>query len=192
MIITLDVSAAIEFVMGLPKQSPIKSKLEKANLIISPSLYIYEASNTMWKYNKIKNYPEKISKAKGDYSIDTLFTQILVARTRLGKCNKIRINAKEKEDEIESAEGEEEANEIKEEAKPYVESELSSINSMIRELERLIEREEGDAGPFRRKFRSYVDKRMEKGLGIGDAMKLLRQETKEYTENELKQSDELS
>ena len=58
MIITLDVSAAIELVMGLPKQSPIKSKLEKADLIISPSLYIYEASNTMWKYNKIKNYPK--------------------------------------------------------------------------------------------------------------------------------------
>ena len=54
MIITLDVSAAIEFIMGCPKQSIIKSKLEDTDLIITPSLCIYEASNTMWKYHSIK------------------------------------------------------------------------------------------------------------------------------------------
>jgi len=47
-----------------------------------------------------KDYPEKISKVKGDYSINTLLTQLLVTRIRLGKCDKIRIDAKEKENEI--------------------------------------------------------------------------------------------
>ncbi|MCF8009355.1 MAG: type II toxin-antitoxin system VapC family toxin [Halanaerobiales bacterium] len=58
MIITLDVSAAIEFIMGRNKQLIIKSKLEKADWVIAPTLFIYEASNVMWKYHSIKNYPE--------------------------------------------------------------------------------------------------------------------------------------
>ncbi len=78
MIITLDVSAAIEFVMGRPKQSIIKSKLENADLIISPSLYIYEASNTMWKYHKIKNYPINKITHKLRHTLD-LVTQFIEA-----------------------------------------------------------------------------------------------------------------
>ncbi len=63
MIITLDVSAAIELIMGRKKQFFIKSKLENADWIIAPTLFIYEASNVMWKYNTIKNYPkEKLMK----------------------------------------------------------------------------------------------------------------------------------
>lgn len=57
MIVTIDVSAAIEVVMGRPKQRPIINILEKAEWVIAPSLYIYEASNVMWKYNSIQNYP---------------------------------------------------------------------------------------------------------------------------------------
>lgn len=57
MIVTIDVSAAIEVVMGRPKQKKIIDILEKAELIIAPSLYIYEASNVMWKYNIHLNYP---------------------------------------------------------------------------------------------------------------------------------------
>ncbi|MFW6308638.1 MAG: type II toxin-antitoxin system VapC family toxin [bacterium] len=58
MIITLDVSAAVEFIMGRKNQLFIKSKLEKADWIIAPTLFIYEASNVMWKYHSIKNYPQ--------------------------------------------------------------------------------------------------------------------------------------
>jgi len=57
MIITIDVSAAIEVVMGRPKQKKIIDILEKAEWIIAPSLYIYEASNVMWKYNILQKYP---------------------------------------------------------------------------------------------------------------------------------------
>ena len=56
MIITLDVSAAVELIMGRKKQIFIKSKLENADWIITPTLFIYEASNVMWKYNSFKNF----------------------------------------------------------------------------------------------------------------------------------------
>jgi len=72
MIITLDVSAAIEFIMGRPKQSIIKSKLEEADLIITPSLYIYETSNTMWKYHSIKNYPKNKINHKIRHTLDLI------------------------------------------------------------------------------------------------------------------------
>ncbi len=58
MIITLDVSAGIEFIMGRKNQLFIKSKLVKADWIIAPTLFISEASNVMWKYHFLKNYPE--------------------------------------------------------------------------------------------------------------------------------------
>ena len=58
MIITLDVSAGIEFIMGRKNQLFIKSKLVKADWIIAPTLFISEASNVMWKYHSLKNYPE--------------------------------------------------------------------------------------------------------------------------------------
>ncbi|MDI3481653.1 MAG: hypothetical protein PWQ97_1308 [Tepidanaerobacteraceae bacterium] len=57
MIAAIDVSAAIEVVMGRPKQKKIINILEKAEWVIAPSLYIYEASNVMWKYHLIQNYP---------------------------------------------------------------------------------------------------------------------------------------
>src|SRR5690554_377900 len=57
MIITIDVSAAVEIVMGRPKQKLLIDILKDADWIIAPSLYIYEASNVMWKYHSIQNYP---------------------------------------------------------------------------------------------------------------------------------------
>lgn len=58
--------------MGRPKQSIIKSKLEEADLIITPSLYIYETSNTMWKYHSIKNYPENKINHKIRHTLDLI------------------------------------------------------------------------------------------------------------------------
>ncbi|AZO93768.1 type II toxin-antitoxin system VapC family toxin [Halocella sp. SP3-1] len=57
MIITIDVSAAVEIVMGRPKQKILIDILKNADWIIAPSLYIYEAANVMWKYHSIQNYP---------------------------------------------------------------------------------------------------------------------------------------
>jgi len=60
MIITLDCSAAIEFVTGRPQAKMIKNQLEKADFIITPSLFIYELSNVMWKYHSLNKTPKKI------------------------------------------------------------------------------------------------------------------------------------
>jgi len=57
MIVTLDVSAAVELVMGRPKQKLIISILKEAEWIIAPSLFAYEATNVMWKYSKLSDYP---------------------------------------------------------------------------------------------------------------------------------------
>lgn len=54
--VTLDVSAAVEMIMGRPKQQAIIDNLKKATWITTPSLYISEVSNVMWKYNSIQNY----------------------------------------------------------------------------------------------------------------------------------------
>ncbi|MEF8835225.1 MAG: PAS domain S-box protein, partial [Candidatus Thermoplasmatota archaeon] len=47
-----------------------------------------------------KNYPEKIPKVKGDYSLKTLLSQILVTRIQSSNCDNIRIDAKEREEDI--------------------------------------------------------------------------------------------
>ena len=47
-----------------------------------------------------RNYPSDLNKVKGDYSLNTLITQILVTRAQIGECTKIKINAKEKENKI--------------------------------------------------------------------------------------------
>ncbi len=47
-----------------------------------------------------KNYPEKILKVKGNYSVNTLLSQLLTIRIQLSECDKIRIDVKEREKEI--------------------------------------------------------------------------------------------
>lgn len=58
MIITLDVSAAVEVVMGRPRQPAIAAALEKAGWVVAPALYVYEAANVMWKYHQISGLPK--------------------------------------------------------------------------------------------------------------------------------------
>ena len=67
MIITLDVSAAVELVIGGKYQKKIISILNNADWVISPSLFIYEASNTLWKYHEYKNYSKKDIMKKINY-----------------------------------------------------------------------------------------------------------------------------
>ena len=64
MTLTLDVSAAIEVVMGRPKQLEISSILKQAEWIITPNLFIYETSNVMWKYSKIYRVDMLIKKTE--------------------------------------------------------------------------------------------------------------------------------
>ena len=55
MIITLDVSAAVELIMGRKGQHWIKENLLSADWIISPTLFIYETTNVMWKYHSLEH-----------------------------------------------------------------------------------------------------------------------------------------
>ena len=64
MILTLDVSAAIEVVMGRPKQGEITDLLRKADWIIAPSLFTYETSNVMWKYSNTYDVDILIKKTR--------------------------------------------------------------------------------------------------------------------------------
>ena len=45
--ITIDVSAAVEIVMGGKRQQEIVNILNDADWVIAPSLFIYEASNCL-------------------------------------------------------------------------------------------------------------------------------------------------
>ena len=54
--ITIDVSAAVEVVMGGKRQEEIVNILNDADWVIAPSLFIYEASNTLWKYHEYQDY----------------------------------------------------------------------------------------------------------------------------------------
>jgi len=47
-----------------------------------------------------ENYPEGIEKVKGDYSLKTLLNQLLVSRIQNSGCNKIKIDVKEREEDI--------------------------------------------------------------------------------------------
>jgi predicted nucleic acid-binding protein len=57
--ITIDVSAAVEIVMGGKRQQEIVNILNNADWVIAPSLFIYEASNTLWKYHEYQDYSKE-------------------------------------------------------------------------------------------------------------------------------------
>lgn len=58
MIVTLDVCAAVELVLGRPRRAAVAAALEKADWVIAPALYVYEAANTLWKYHRMGGLPQ--------------------------------------------------------------------------------------------------------------------------------------
>ena len=65
--ITIDVSAAVEIVMGGKRQKEIVNILNDADWIIAPSLFIYEASNALWKYHEYRDYSKEDIMKKVEY-----------------------------------------------------------------------------------------------------------------------------
>jgi predicted nucleic acid-binding protein len=65
--ITIDVSAAVEIVMGGKRQQEIVNILNNADWVIAPSLFIYEASNTLWKYHEYQDYSKEDIMKKIEY-----------------------------------------------------------------------------------------------------------------------------
>lgn len=69
MTVVLDASAAIEIVLGRPKQYFVASILKQADLVIAPSLYVYESVNTLWKYRTLPDLPMHKLLDKAEYLI---------------------------------------------------------------------------------------------------------------------------
>lgn len=65
--ITIDVSAAVEVVMGGKRQEEIVNILNDADWVIAPSLFIYEASNALWKYHEYRDYSKEDIMKKVEY-----------------------------------------------------------------------------------------------------------------------------
>lgn len=61
MIFTLDVSAAIEILLDREKASRLKERIELADTVIAPDIFISEIANVAWKYNSIGNYAHEQS-----------------------------------------------------------------------------------------------------------------------------------
>lgn len=61
MIIILDTSAAIDILLGKGNFEIYKNKIEKADTVITPEIYLSEITNVAWKYNKIANFTHEES-----------------------------------------------------------------------------------------------------------------------------------
>jgi predicted nucleic acid-binding protein len=73
MIAVLDTSAAIDVLLKKGEVNSLFKKIETADIVIAPEIYISEISNTAWKYNKLANFirEESISLAEdGIHLID--------------------------------------------------------------------------------------------------------------------------
>lgn len=59
MTLVLDVSGAVEVVLGRSHAKEIEALLIKADWVVAPELFIYEASNVFWKYYAIQRRPKE-------------------------------------------------------------------------------------------------------------------------------------
>ena len=57
MIAVLDTSAAIEIVMGRKSGDRLAKYVIAADWVIAPTLFISEVTNTVWKYQKLADFP---------------------------------------------------------------------------------------------------------------------------------------
>jgi len=61
MIVILDTSAAIDILLNKSDFEIYKRKIEKADAVIAPEIYLSEITNVAWKYNKIANFTHEES-----------------------------------------------------------------------------------------------------------------------------------
>jgi predicted nucleic acid-binding protein len=56
MIVTLDVSAAVEVLLNRGNASTLREGIERADTVIAPEIFVSEIANVAWKYNRIGSY----------------------------------------------------------------------------------------------------------------------------------------
>ena len=61
MIVILDTSAAIDLLLGKGNFETYKNKIERADTVIAPEIYLSEITNVAWKYNKIADFTHEES-----------------------------------------------------------------------------------------------------------------------------------
>jgi len=66
---TLDTSAAIEIALDRPKSAALSDMLSQAKWVISPDLFISEATNVFWKYHQHENLPLEICETTLDMTL---------------------------------------------------------------------------------------------------------------------------
>lgn len=72
MIIVLDSSAAIEFILNRQHKKSIESSLLKSDLVTAPDIFISEVSNVFWKYHRFDSLQKKIGEELIDKSIQLI------------------------------------------------------------------------------------------------------------------------
>jgi len=72
MIVVLDTSAAIEFILHRAHQKSVQSALMKADSVIAPDMYIPEITNVLWKYNQFESLKETICEELIEKSIQLI------------------------------------------------------------------------------------------------------------------------
>jgi predicted nucleic acid-binding protein len=68
-ILVVDTSALVEFILMRPKASVIEKHLRKAQRVIAPELIVAELTNVFWKYHRFEKLPID---AACDYLRDSL------------------------------------------------------------------------------------------------------------------------
>jgi predicted nucleic acid-binding protein len=58
-IVTIDVSAAVQIVLRKEKALKFKEAVDNATSVIAPDLFVPELTNTLWKYQRAKIFSEK-------------------------------------------------------------------------------------------------------------------------------------
>ena len=69
MIVVLDASAAIEIVMGRKSGSKLSKYILEADWVIAPTLFISEVTNTVWKYQKLADFPYRLCEKALDQAL---------------------------------------------------------------------------------------------------------------------------
>lgn len=72
MIVVLDSSGAIEFILNRPHKKSIESLLLKSDRVIAPDIYISEISSVFWKYNQFESLQKDICEELIDKTIQLI------------------------------------------------------------------------------------------------------------------------
>ena len=78
MICVLDTSAAMDVLLNIGEFEQYKTRIERADAVIAPEIYISEISNVAWKYKKLAGFAHEECLSLADNGINLVDTYIPV------------------------------------------------------------------------------------------------------------------